>query len=374
MLRVVAVNGYRSLRNVVLPLAALTLVTGANGSGKTSLYRALRLLADAAQNSMVASLAREGGLRSTLWAGSRKGVTRPEPVALKLGFAGDVYGYAIDLGHPIPSDSAFVHDALIKRESIWHGPVYRPRSAMVERRNNLVQAMSGDDNGPVVLTEHLAATDSMLGSISDPLRAPEMLEIRETVRRWRFYDQFRTDAGAPARLPQIGTYSPVLADDGGNVAAALQTIVEIGDADALEATIADAFPGSRLTIDTDGPFELRFAQRGLTRPLRAAELSDGTLRYLLWTAAVLTPRPPQLIVLNEPENSLHPDLLPALARLILTAAERTQIVVVSHAAPLIAALAASPACSHVRLRKEDGETLLADAAPLDAPRWQWPRR
>ncbi|HEY0615690.1 MAG TPA: AAA family ATPase [Candidatus Elarobacter sp.] len=374
MLRVVAVNGYRSLRTVVLPLAALTLVTGANGSGKTSLYRALRLLADAAQNSMVASLAREGGLRSTLWAGSQKGVTRPEPVALKLGFAGDVYGYAIDLGHPIPSRSAFVLDALIKRESIWHGPVYRPRSAMVERRNNLVQAMSGDDNGPVVLTEHLAHTDSMLGSISDPLRAPEMLEIRETVRRWRFYDQFRTDAEAPARLPQIGTYSPALADDGGNVAAALQTIIEIGDREALDATIGDAFPGSRLAIDTGGPFEVRFAQLGLTRPLRAAELSDGTLRYLLWTAALLTPRPPQLMVLNEPENSLHPDLLPALARLILTAAERTQIVVVSHAAPLIAALAASPACSHVRLHKQDGETLLADAALLDAPRWQWPQR
>ncbi len=50
MLRVVAVNGYRSLRDLVLPLAPLTLVTGANGSGKTSLYRALRLLADAAQN------------------------------------------------------------------------------------------------------------------------------------------------------------------------------------------------------------------------------------------------------------------------------------------------------------------------------------
>ncbi len=119
---------------------------------------------------------------------------------------------------------------------------------------------------------------------------------------------------------------------------------------------------------------MRFAQRGLTRPLRAAELSDGTLRYLLWTAALLTPRPPQLIVLNEPENSLHPDLLEALARLILSAAERTQIVVVSHARPLIEALAASPACSHLRLRKEDGETRIAGATLLDAPPWHWPRR
>src|ERR1700738_5140132 len=186
-----------------------------------------------------------------------------------------------------------------------------------------------------------------------------MLEIREAVRRWRFYDQFRTDADAPARLSQIGTYSPILADDGGNVAAALQTILEIGDAGALAATIDDAFPGSRLTIHTDGPFELRFAQRGLVRPLRAAELSDGTLRYLLWTAALLTPRPPQLMVLNEPENSLHPDLLPALARLIIAASQHSQLIVVSHARILIESLGEAPQCKQLHLEKTFGETILS---------------
>ena len=65
------------------------------------------------------------------------------------------------------------------------------------------------------------------------------------------------------------------------------------------------------------------SQHGLLRPLSAAELSDGPLRYLLWIAALLTPRAPALMVLNEPETSLHPDLLGALARLISKAAERT---------------------------------------------------
>jgi predicted ATPase len=69
MIRTVAIEGYRSLRELTVPLGQLTLITGANGSGKSSLYRALRLLADAAQNSVVASLAREGGLPSTFWAG-----------------------------------------------------------------------------------------------------------------------------------------------------------------------------------------------------------------------------------------------------------------------------------------------------------------
>ena len=126
-------------------------------------------------------------------------------------------------------------------------------------------------------------------------------------------------------------------DEGTDLPAALETIRVFGDREALERTIDDAFPGSRIQIEAQaGRFEVKLQQHGLLRPLAAAELSDGTLRFLLWTAALLTPRPPELMVLNEPETSLHPDLLPALARLIALASERTQLVVVSHSQPLIA--------------------------------------
>jgi predicted ATPase len=65
----IAVENYRSLRQLVVPLRQLNVVTGHNGSGKSNLYRALRLLADSASNGAVAALAREGGLSSTMWAG-----------------------------------------------------------------------------------------------------------------------------------------------------------------------------------------------------------------------------------------------------------------------------------------------------------------
>jgi len=115
-------------------------------------------------------------------------------------------------------------------------------------------------------------------------------------------------------------------------------------------------------------------QHGLLRPLRAAELSDGTLRYLLWIAALLTPRPPSLLVLNEPETSLHPDLLPPLARLVARAAERSQIIVVSHAPRLIAALEEQRGCNSIELEKALGETRVAGTEPLDRPSWHWPAR
>jgi predicted ATPase len=115
-------------------------------------------------------------------------------------------------------------------------------------------------------------------------------------------------------------------------------------------------------------------QHGLVRPLGAAELSDGTLRYLLWIAALLTPRPPALMVLNEPETSLHPDLLVALGRLIAVASERSQVVVVTHAPQLIAALTECAGCHSIMLEKTFGETAIVGAKELSLPAWHWPAR
>ena len=390
MIRTIAVQGYRSLRDLLLPLGQLSVITGANGSGKSSVYRSLHLLADTAQNAVVSSLAREGGLPSTFWAGPetiarsvRQGVHAVEPLAprkvasLKLGFGADTYSYSIDLGYPPPPPPAtmFNLDPHVKRECIWHGPVYRKASALVDRRNNFVWLATTRDEEPVMLTQHLADTDSMLASVADPQRAPEMLAVREAVRGWRFYDNFRTDSESPARASHIGTFTPVLHHNGSNLAAALQTILEIRSDEAFATTLEDAFPGSRLYIEVqNGRFELQLQQHGLLRPLSAAELSDGTLRYLLWTAALLTPRPPQLMVLNEPETSLHPDLLPALARLILAAAANTQIIVVSHAPVLIEQLTAAPLCTHLHLLKEFGETTLQGSTLFNTPKWSWPAR
>jgi len=387
MLRTLAVANYRSLRNLIVPLQRLNLITGPNGSGKSSVYRALRLLADTAQGGVIPSLAREGGLPSTLWAGPEnfgravkrgehkvEGTVRKERTNLRLGFAGDEFGYAIDLGLPSPSRSAFALDPEIKTETIWAGPVLRPAALLVERHAAVVRSRNSEGDCDVLAYE-LSSFDSMLTQFADPRNAPEMLRLREQIRSWRFYDHFRTDVDAPARLPQIGTHTPVLSNDGADMAAALQTILEIGDPEALAEAVDDAFPKSSIEVlNLEGRFEIAMHQHGLLRPLRAAELSDGTLRYLLWIAALLTPRPPELLVLNEPETSLHPDLLPPLGRLIASAAERSQVLVVTHAAKLIEALEEQDDCNSVRLEKEFGETKIVGAGALDLPIWRWASR
>ena len=152
------------------------------------------------------------------------------------------------------------------------------------------------------------------------------------------------------------------------------TIREIGNREAFDEAIDDAFPGARLKVDVqdDNRFAIRFRQEGLLRPLSGSELSDGTLRYLLWIAALMTPRPPPLMVLNEPETSLHPDLLPALGRLIIRASEFSQIWAVSHSSRLISVLEDHDGCNSIRLEKSLGQTEVVDQALLDRPPWHWP--
>lgn len=387
MIKRLAISGYRSIRELVLAPGALTIVTGANGAGKSSLYRALRLLADVAQGRIVQSLALEGGLDSTLWAGPEKfsramkagelpiqGLVGQSPKALKLGFACETFSYAIELGPksaPRIDPSVFALDPLIRLEAQWTGELLGRSNLFAERRGPSVR-VRGEAGEWRQAASSLAGVDSMMTHCADLREAYDLSILRETMRRWRFYDNLRVDREAPARRPQIGTFTPALADDGADLAATLATIMEIGDAGALRETIDDAFPSSQVDLAvSEGYFETLMRQHGLLRPLRAAELSEGTLRYLLLVAALLTPRPPPLMVFNEPEASLHPGLVAPLARLMRKVAKETQLFVVSHSAKLVAELGKDERYLEIALEKRLGETL---APAHEAPKWGWPSR
>lgn len=388
MLQTLAVANYRSIRDLILPLGQLNLVTGANGSGKSNLYRGLRLLCDTAYGSANRAIALEGGLQSVLWAGPEQfsrlvkqgkhpvqGGPRKKVVALRLGFKGGDFGYAIDFGLPQPvPGTRFTQDPEIKREVIWHGETWHHSRCLIDRNGAVVRAR--DDTGHwQVIEQHLPVFDSMLMTVADPVRAPEAVLLREELRAWRFYDHFRCDAGSPARQSQIGVRTPVLSNDGHDLAAAWQTICETGDATGLDMAVSDAFPGAEINIRVEaGRFDLEFQQPGLLRPLSQAELSDGTLRYLLLIAALLTPRAPPLMVLNEPETSLHPDLLPPLGRLMRHYAVDNQLWVVSHAGALVESLTEDGLTNHIELDKDLGETFAHDQAIFDIPAWKWPGR
>jgi predicted ATPase len=366
--RRVDIEGYRSVRRLTFPVERLNVFVGENGVGKTNLYRALELIQASARGTLAKELASEGGLSSAMWTGVRK-EKAPARISLgvRLGPLSDSYRYSaetgfvqqykVDAGAPVVTAAAFPLEPQIKEETLTFHGSKRPE-VLLERRGPHVAAR--DEEGVRHdLDLNILASETALGSFNEPGRFPDLHAVRTAMLDWRFYHSFRTDRGSPLRAPCLATTTPTLSSDGSDLAAVFATLAHIrGDTVDLDTTIADAFAGARIIV----PAPERTASFALVykefpkRQFEPSELSDGTLRFLALTGALLGYRLPRFIALNEPETSLHGDLLPALARLIAKAAERTQVWVVTHSTVLADALAEAANITPRHVVKREGET------------------
>jgi predicted ATPase len=359
-LTAVTIKGYRSVRSLFLPIETCSVFVGPNGVGKTNLYKALGLLRCAADSSITRAIAEEGGIESVLWAGSRK---RGQPVRLilKAHFDEMEYGlevglprsYEIEIGLRRPTEAAFEIEPLIKEERLVIRDGRRD-IVMMERKGSLVtvrnEAGSRESHKDAVLPSETA-----LAAFRDGARYPELEAVRRELLDWRLYHDFRTDAASPIRQPCHAITTPTLSADLAAVLATLFVIRE--DTAELAEAVDDAFPGARLWARDEGSwcrFEMRFPD--MPRPFGMHELSDGTLKYLCLLGALMGYRLPSLIALNEPEASLHPALLPPLARLIARAAGKTRIWIVTHSEALAEAMKEETGKPPRRVVKTNGAT------------------
>jgi len=219
-----------------------------------------------------------------------------------------------------------------------------------------------DDEGRLVSIDiDILPSETVLGRLEDPSRYPALDRVRRTLLEWRFYHDLRTDAGSPLRQPCVAVATPTLASDGADLAAVFATLAHIrADTADLDAVVESAFPGARLVVpapDRHAAFAMTFREFP-HRVFEASELSDGTLRFLSLAGALMAYRLPPFIALNEPESSLHPDLMESLGRMIGRAAERTQVWLVTHSERLAAAIEATGAGAVRTVRKTDGATTI----------------
>ena len=337
-LRRLQASGYRSLRSIRMDIGDLELFVGDNGVGKSNLYRALFLVHAAATGTFAQEIAAEGGMASVLWSGRRR-QGQPVRLALEVELADEESGlswrYFIDAGLRPPAAAGFPFEPQIKSESLAvdHG---RRQVAVMKRAG---PALSYRDEAGK-MREYpisLLPSETALATLGRSGLHSEVAIVAETLQRWRFYHGFRSDAGSPLRKPALAVTAPMLAMDGANLAAVFATLVHIrGDTVDLDRAVGDAFPGAVLDVpmpDREARFGMIFPQFP-QRVFSAGELSDGQIRFLGLAAALLSYRLPPFIALNEPEASLHPDMLPALAAMIVRAAQDAQVWVVTHAPAL----------------------------------------
>jgi len=352
------VAGYRSIRNLHLPLQQINVLVGPNGCGKTNLYRAMFLLHAVAGGQLARTLATEGGMPSVLWAGER---IKNKPVRLTVGVTVDPLAFELSCGLPTPGISKFTLDPQVKEEYVRYLEGGR-KVYLLERDHTSVKVRDADGKR-VFLPMALSEAESVLAELREPQRFPVLSSLRQEFLHWRFYHQFRTDPAAPVRQPQVGVRTPILSHDGHDLAAALQTILEIGDRGALDEAIALAFPGASLIIEAPRAcFGVMLKMPEFQRAFDARELSDGTLHYLCLLAALLSPRPPTLLALNEPETSIHPDLLEPLALLIVRASRDSQLWITTHSKVLAGFIQHHSQVEPIQLEKVGGETRVVEAA------------
>lgn len=262
MIKSLHIQNYRSIRDMSLELEALNIVFGPNGTGKSNIYKAIHLMHSAAQGQFSQALANEDGILKVFWAGK----TRSDQLRrMNLAVETDTYEYELQVGfvEQLPYPSQFQLDPVIKEESIWlTGQRRRPSSQLMKRRNQAV-FLNNVHHEKVTHSGTLYENESVFGQLGEPHLYPEVSQMRESLRNWRFYHEFSVSSGSAMRAPQVGFRSPVLASDGANLAAAFQTIVEIGDEMLLMRILDQALP------------RLRVLQRQHRRPLSHDDAARG---------------------------------------------------------------------------------------------------
>jgi predicted ATPase len=353
-LTAISIQGYRSIPNLYLQVEPCSVFVGENGVGKSNLYKALGLLRAAAEGTITRAIAQEGGVESVLWAGG--GHMRREPVRLILKADIDHLRYEVEIGLPSPAQAAFKIEPLVKEERII-ATVAKRKVTMLERMGPVV-TLRNADGAREMHKDAVLSSETALVAFRDGARYPEIEAIRQEMLDWRLYHDFRTDEASPIRQPCHAISTATLSANGHDLAAVLGTLFVIRqDTTELQRAFADAFPGAFLSAGDDGSWcELSVRYPDFQRPFGAHELSDGTLKYLCLLGALMGYRLPSLIALNEPEASLHPSLLPPLARLIAQAAQRTRIWIVTHSEALADALYEETGKKARRVIKEDGAT------------------
>ncbi|HBE21188.1 MAG TPA: chromosome segregation protein SMC [Cyanobacteria bacterium UBA11367] len=323
-----------------IELQPLNVLIGPNASGKSNLIEAIGLL-KATPTDLTAPIRKGGGISDFLWKGET-GIPIAEieatldnprnmPLRYRIGFT--VAGQRLEL-----VDEAVENEEPYSNETnVYFYYRYQNGRPVLNIKNSL----EGQRNQRSLRREDLIPDQSVLSQRKDPDQYPELTYVGNQFSSMALYRDWHIGRDSDPRMAQKPDLPehPLL-EDGSNLGLVLNDLqYKLGTRQIVEKLKKFYDAAEELTTKIyGGTVQIFIREEGLTQPIPATRLSDGTLRYLFLMALLLDPSPPPLICIEEPEIGLHPDILPTIAEMLIEASQRTQLIVTTHSDALVSAL------------------------------------
>lgn len=372
------IQGYRSLKDVTWIPGSLNILIGPNGSGKSNILRVLELISISARGRLGRHIQRAGGMDPLVWDGvaeninfSIKASSSEESRSVEKD--GLTYNMTIErMGKG--STYRIAHELLGNYHQVEIGRHSEPFK-MIERDPRSAVVFDENERSLVAPEESIIEEESLLSLTSGPFAQNRFIPpFQVYLAGWSIYHDLHVNMDAPIRQPSIARHETRVEPDGQNLISVLHTLYT-GDRDfkndvnlAMRAAFGDDFDELVFPPVADQRIQLRVRWKTLSREQSAADLSDGTLRFLFLLAVLASPNPAPLIAIDEPETGLHPLMLPIIAEYAVDASERTQVILTTHSPQLLDAFKDVVPKTTV-VKWSEGKTVLRIAGGEQLDRW-----
>ena len=347
LLESISIQGLLSFRDVELEMRPLNVLIGPNASGKSNFIEIMALL-QAVPRDLAGFFRRNGGISDWLWKGTG---TALEMGSVTVWTASDDYASSYSLAMRERGQQLDIAaECLLNLTRTAPESNEQPYIFLVnEGRGSVITnlglgnsvAQVSEENQPQVPSidlEELKPGQSVLQQIKAPFQYPEMHFLSSQFDAIRLYRDWNMGRNSAIRRPQpTDALTDFLYEDFANLSLVLNRLERSPAMQDIAEQLKQFYETyERVGVDIyANTAQLWIREKGLSSPVPATRLSDGTLRFLALLSILCHPEPPPLICIEEPELGLHPDIIHQLAKLLLAASQRTQIIVTTHSAELV---------------------------------------
>ncbi|MCH8127685.1 AAA family ATPase [candidate division KSB1 bacterium] len=368
------IEGFRSLRNVCWLPGDLNVIIGPNGTGKSNLLRFLELIAISAQGKLSKYIQSLGGMDPIVWDGivtsikfsmettPEGGEIGPEQYNLELVRLGSGSSYKVE------------KELLTNFLKVRRGEEKNPFK-FLERHAKTAVIFDEKARTFTTLEEFISDEESLLSIASGPFINNHFIPpFQNGLASIAVYHDLHTNKDASIRQPAIARLEKRVDPDGQNLISVIHTLYT-SDRDfkndinsAMQAAFGDDFEELVFPPASDQRIQLRIRWKSLKREQSAAELSDGTLRFLFLLTVLASPSPAPVIAIDEPETGLHPSMLPIVAEYAIEASTRSQVILTTHSPQFLDAFVTTRPTTTIA-KWQDGETVLKTLSGDELDYW-----